>query len=69
VYDIQNNTTNALFDQPKLGVSSDKIVMTWNTNGFAGRISSWLLKSDLLAGGTSRCPSSRSTTTTSTSSR
>jgi hypothetical protein len=52
VYDIQNNTTNTLFDQPKLGVSSDKIVMTWNNTGFAGPYQFVVVqKSDLLAGG------------------
>lgn len=52
VYDIQNNQTNTLFDQPKLGVSSDKIVMTWNNTGFAGPYQFVVVqKSDLLAGG------------------
>jgi hypothetical protein len=52
VYDIQNNQTNTLFDQPKLGVSSDKIVMTWNNTGFAGPYQFVVAqKSDLLAGG------------------
>jgi hypothetical protein len=52
VYDIQNNTTNTLFDQPKLGVSSDKIVMTWNNTGFAGPYQFVVVqKSDLLPGG------------------
>lgn len=52
VYDIQNNQTNTLFDQPKLGVSGDKIVMTWNNTGFAGPYQFVVVqKSDLLLGG------------------
>jgi hypothetical protein len=53
VYDIQNNQTNTLYDQPKLGVSGDKVVMTWNNTGFAGPYQFVVVqKSDLLAGGT-----------------
>src|SRR5262249_17280540 len=30
VYDVQSNTSNLLFDQPKLGVSDDKVILSWN---------------------------------------
>lgn len=30
VYDVSSNNTGATFDQPKLGVSSDKIILSWN---------------------------------------
>jgi IPT/TIG domain len=50
VYVVETNTTNVLFDQPKLGASSDKVVMTYNENGFGGPYRFVVLqKSDLLA--------------------
>jgi IPT/TIG domain len=36
VYPIDTDYNNRLLDQPKLGVSNDKAVMTWNITGFAG---------------------------------
>jgi hypothetical protein len=33
IYDVANNNTGATFDQPKLGVSSDKIIISWNNYG------------------------------------
>jgi len=36
VYPVGTNNSNQLLDQPKLGVSGDKAVMTWNITGFAG---------------------------------
>jgi hypothetical protein len=33
VYDVANNNTGATFDQPKLGVSSNKIIISWNNYG------------------------------------
>jgi hypothetical protein len=36
VYIVQTSTNNVLFDQPKLGASNDKVVLTWNDNGFSG---------------------------------
>jgi choice-of-anchor A domain-containing protein len=30
VYDVSSNNTNLLFDQPKLGVSDDKVILSWN---------------------------------------
>lgn len=50
VYVVQTYTDNTLADQPKLGASSDKVVMTWNNNGFSGPYQFVVLqKSDLLA--------------------
>ncbi len=55
VYAAYTNTSNVLADQPKLGVSNDKVVMTWNNNGFSGPYQFLMLqKSDLLAAGTVR---------------
>jgi hypothetical protein len=52
VYAAYTNTSNVLADQPKLGVSNDKVVMTWNNNGFSGPYQFLMLqKSDLLAAG------------------
>jgi len=36
IYDVESNTSNTLFDQPKLGVNSDKLVMTWNDYDLSG---------------------------------
>ncbi|MEP6638887.1 MAG: IPT/TIG domain-containing protein [Chloroflexota bacterium] len=36
VYPVGINNSNQLLDQPKLGVSGDKAVMTWNITGFSG---------------------------------
>ena len=36
VYSVGTNYSNQLLDQPKLGVSNDKAVLTWNITGFAG---------------------------------
>lgn len=48
VYAAYTNTSNVLADQPKLGVSNDKVVMTWNNNGFSGPYQFLMLqKSDL----------------------
>ena len=33
VYEVKSNTSNVLYDQPKLGVASDKVVMSWNDSG------------------------------------
>jgi hypothetical protein len=33
IYDVSNNNTGATFDQPKLGVGSDKITISWNNYG------------------------------------
>jgi hypothetical protein len=30
VYEVSTNSTNLLFDQPKLGVSDDKVILSWN---------------------------------------
>ena len=50
VYTEETDTSNVLFDQPKLGLSSDKAVMTYNENGFSGPYRFVeLQKSDLLA--------------------
>jgi hypothetical protein len=44
-----------LFDQPKIGITSDKVVMSWNefsgTSTFVGQRTQIIQKSDLLAGG------------------
>ena len=51
-------TTGTLTDQPKIGVSDDKLVITWNdfANGstFSGQETWVVQKSDLLAGGSIR---------------
>jgi hypothetical protein len=50
VYVVATYTDGTLADQPKLGVSSDKAVMTWNNNGFSGPYQFVVLqKSDLVA--------------------
>jgi choice-of-anchor A domain-containing protein len=40
VYEVRTNNSNLLFDQPKLGVSDDKIILSWNEynakGGFSG---------------------------------
>jgi len=36
VYPVETTNNNVLLDQPKLGVSNDKAVMTYNENGFGG---------------------------------
>src|SRR5262249_24222916 len=39
------------FDQPKLGVTSDKILMSWNDNGTGGPFEFWVIqKSQVVAG-------------------
>jgi hypothetical protein len=52
------STTGTLTDQPKIGVSDDKLVVTWNdfANGstFSGQETWVVQKSDLLAGGSIR---------------
>ena len=49
VYTVETTTNNVLLDQPKLGFSSDKVVMTYNENGFGGPYRFVVLqKSDLL---------------------
>ena len=52
VYAVGTNYSNQLLDQPKLGISGDKAVMTWNITGFAGPYQFIEVdKGDLLAGG------------------
>lgn len=36
VYTVETTNNNVLLDQPKLGVSNDKAVMTYNEHGFSG---------------------------------
>lgn len=61
VYQVQNNTSHILYDQPKIGVSSDKVLMSWNgynldatTNdeSFAGTYEVVLQKNQLVSGAT-----------------
>src|SRR5205807_715005 len=53
LYAVGTDYGNHLLDQPKLGVSNDKAVMTWNKNGFSGPYDFLVLqKSDLMAGAT-----------------
>jgi hypothetical protein len=50
VYTVETTTNGTLLDQPKLGFSNDKVVMTYNENGFGGPFRFVVLqKSDLLA--------------------
>ena len=50
VYVVNTTTNNTLLDQPKLGFSSDKVVITENENGFGGPFQYIVVqKSDLLA--------------------
>jgi hypothetical protein len=51
---VETTTDGTLLDQPKLGVSGDKAVITINRNGFGGpyEFQEWS-KADLLAGGAS----------------
>lgn len=30
IYEVRTNSSNLLFDQPKLGVSDDKVILSWN---------------------------------------
>ena len=54
VYTVETTTNNVLLDQPKLGFSNDKVVMTYNENGFSGPYRQVVIqKSDLLAGAAS----------------
>lgn len=53
-YTVESNTAGVLYDQPKIGVSSDKVVISWNDysgGSFTGQETWVLQKSDLLAGG------------------
>ena len=50
VYAAQTTTNNVLLDQPKLGVSSDEVVLTDNENGFDGPYQFIVVqKSDMLS--------------------
>jgi hypothetical protein len=50
IYDISSNQTGIIFDQPKLGVNTDKVVMTWNDVGQASTFPEMVIqKSDLVA--------------------
>ena len=50
VYTVASNTSGTLFDQPKLGVTSDKILMSWNDNGTGGPFEFWVIqKSQVVA--------------------
>src|SRR5712692_4954490 len=50
VYVVETTTNNVLLDQPKLGFSDDKVLTTYNENGFGGPYRFVVLqKSDLLA--------------------
>jgi len=50
VYTVATNTSNTLLDQPKVGVTDDKVVMAWNVSGFAGPFQVVVIqKSDMLA--------------------
>jgi hypothetical protein len=57
VYTIESNTLGLLYDQPKLGISSDKVVISWNDYSAAGTLYSgeetWVLqKASMLTGST-----------------
>jgi len=30
IYEVRGNTSDTCFDQPKLGISSDKVMLSWN---------------------------------------
>jgi hypothetical protein len=54
-YTVTSNTSGTLYDQPKLGISGDQVVLSWNDYGSGGTTFSgeetWVLnKADLLAG-------------------
>jgi len=50
VYTVATDTTHRLLDQPKVGVTDDKVVMAWNITGFAGPFQVVVIqKSDMLA--------------------
>ncbi len=50
IYVVETTTNNVLLDQPKLGFSDDKVLTTYNENGFGGPYRFVVLqKSDLLA--------------------
>src|SRR6185437_854757 len=36
IYPVETTNNNVLLDQPKLGISNDKAVLTYNENGFSG---------------------------------
>jgi hypothetical protein len=57
IYPVSTNTSNTLFDQPKLGVNSDKITVSWNDYDntknpapFTGTETWVIQKSQVLAG-------------------
>jgi hypothetical protein len=55
IYTIAANAQGIIFDQPKTGVSDDKLVISWddypNTTGPSSNAETWVLqKSDLLSG-------------------
>ena len=55
VYLITSNTQRTLYDQPKLGISGDKVALSWNDYGLSGSVYSgaetWILaKAGLLQG-------------------
>ncbi len=54
VYTIESNAYGTLYDQPMIGVSGNKVVLSWNdfSYGYFLGQETWVLqKSDLLAGG------------------
>lgn len=61
VYTVASNTSQTIYDQPKLGVSNDKVVLSWNDYPrgllFSGAETWVLQKSDLLNGTAPRASS------------
>jgi hypothetical protein len=56
IYTVESNTSGILYDQPKIGVNSDKVVVSWNDYGNSGATftgqETWILqKSNMLVGG------------------
>lgn len=56
-YTVESNSSGVLYDQPKIGVSSDKVVISWNDfygpanpSGFSGQETWVLQKAAMLAG-------------------
>jgi hypothetical protein len=56
VYDVGDNTSNVLQDQPKLGYSNDKVTLSWNNydsaKNFLGVVTAVINKAQLVARGT-----------------
>jgi len=50
-YTVASNTSGILYDQPKIGLSDDKVAISWNSFGtFSGSETMILQKADMLAG-------------------